>query len=864
LGLLFPEGDAVTAATLYGDTPAALAANGLVQRLIGSLLQQRPAGRSVRVLEIGAGTGGTTSHLLPALPAAATEYTFTDIAPLFVHRAAEKFRNYPFVRCSVLDIEQAPAAQGFEPYAYDLVVAANVLHATSDLRQSVRHVRELLAPGGLLVLLEGTARLRFIDLIFGLTEGWWRFADRELRPAHPLLSAEQWQTRLEECGFRHAGSVASPRESGGIWSTQALIIAKAEERETVSAQAESHHWLILAQRRCALADALRAQIKAAGDVAALVYPGEAYERLTDGALRIDPANPADYRRLLEETAAERGIPLARVVQLWGAAPPPAAADEDLERAAILGWGAALHLVQAMDACEGRTPELWLVTRGAQPVGREKLPGVVQSPLWGFGKVVNLEYPEMRGVCVDLDAGDEERAARNLFEEIRRRSPDDQVAFRGGRRYVARLSRHRAIAKRTAFAIRPDGTYLITGGQRGLGLATAKWLVERGARSLVLIGRSARDAEISEDLAELRRDGAIVETMRADVSDAEQVARVLAHIEADLPPLRGIVHAAGVLDDGALAQQTPERFRRVLAPKMLGAWHLHRLTRRLPLDFFVLYSSLASLLGSAGQANHAAANAFLDALAHHRRGLSLPALSINWGVWSEIGAAVRHQVGQRVRTQGLGTITPRQGMLILDRLMSRQATQVGVTPIDWAVLGQRFRAGRKPPFFANFADQRRTADLGGPEQPVDLKGELRTTAPAERRARVTAHLREQVAGVLRLAPDDVDLQQPLNRIGLDSLMAVELRNRLRSQLGLDVPLVRFMEDASITGLAAELSPSLAEPGSEPDSMAPLDPEPLLARLDQFTDAEVDALLSAALADDPDLLASAALAAAGGRK
>ncbi|MGH8573041.1 MAG: methyltransferase, partial [Gammaproteobacteria bacterium] len=192
LGLLFPEGEPVTAANLYGDSPGARAANGTVRRLVRSLLERLPEDRRVRILEIGAGTGGTTSHLLDELPAERTDYVFTDISPLFVHRAAEKFSAYPFLRFSVLDIEEPPVGHGFEPGGYDLVVAANVLHATRDLRRSLHHVRELLAPGGLLVLLEGTAPLRFIDLIFGLTEGWWHFADPDLRPAHPLLSAERW------------------------------------------------------------------------------------------------------------------------------------------------------------------------------------------------------------------------------------------------------------------------------------------------------------------------------------------------------------------------------------------------------------------------------------------------------------------------------------------------------------------------------------------------------------------------------------------------------------------------------------------------------------------------------------------------
>jgi acyl transferase domain-containing protein len=848
LGLLFPDGDAVTAATLYGDSPGAKAANGFVGRLVAALVERLPADHTIRILEIGAGTGGTTAHLLPMLPPERTDYAFTDISPLFVHRAAERFRTSPFVRCRVLDIEQPPATQGFEPQSWDVVVAANVLHATRDLRRTLRHVRELLAPGGLFFLLEGTVPLRFIDLMFGLTDGWWRFADTDLRPDHPLLSAERWRTLLEESGFHHAGTVAAPRDSGGLWSTQALIVAKATESAPEAVWADPAHWLILAPENSSLAGGLRRHLEAAGDVATLVHPGQAYGRLADGNLRIDPVAPADYRRLLDE-AAGQGMPLAGVVDLWATAPEIAGefTAGNPEPAHVLGWGAALHLVQAiMAGTAGTPPALWLVTRGAQPVGeRHDLTAVAQAPLLGLGKVITLEHPELRCVCVDLDGGDEDRNAHSLFDEIRRPPAEDQVALRGGRRFVARLMRQSGSAERAGFAIRPDATYLVTGGQRGLGLETAKWLVASGARSLVLAGRSDAGDEIADDLEDFRSAGAVVETVQADIADGRQVAKLLAHITADLPPLRGIVHAAGVLDDGILMQQNAERFRRVLAPKMLGAWHLHELTRDRPLDFFVLYSSLASLLGSAGQANHAAANAFMDGLAHHRQAVGLPALSINWGVWSGIGAAVRHQVGQRVATRGMGIIAPQQGMRILEHLISRQAAQVGVAPIDWSIFARQARAGRTPPFFENFAQAEPVA-ADHLDAPPDIGAELRVAAPAERRERLAAHLRTQVSGVLRLASDAVAIDQPLNRMGLDSLMAVELRNRLRSQLGLDVPLVRFMEDTSIAALAAELAPQLAQ--TEPATPIVPSLDPLLARLNELTDAEVDTLLDAALAEE----------------
>jgi acyl transferase domain-containing protein len=634
-----------------------------------------------------------------------------------------------------------------------------------------------------------------------------------------------------------------------------------ENRTRAQARRERDHWLLMAPSDSTLADVLRERIERSGDLVTLAHPGAAYCFAEDGAAFLDPADPAHMRALFDELAARVCGRPTRIVHLWGLCPEAAAdfSSGRTDRAYSLGWGSALHLVQAITSHDGPPPRLWLVTQNAQGVDADcDLSGLAQAPLFGFAKVANLEYPELGCVNVDLDSGSDARAAACLFDEIRLETTEDQVAFRGNQRYVARLARHSGAAEPRSSPVRSDATYLVTGGHRGLGLQTAQWLVERGARSLMLVSRNEPDPENLQRVIDMRRAGAVVETACCDVSDADQVARLLARIAASGPPLRGIVHAAGLLEDATLAQENADRFRRVLAPKLLGGWHLHRLTREQPLDFFLLYSSMASLLGSPGQANYAAANAFLDALAHHRRGLGLAALSINWGPWSEIGLAARHQLEPRMRTRGFGMVAPQQGMHVLEYLLSRPSAQVGVAPIDWSVLAQRSQGGGASPFFSNFREFP-TTPAAQPSHGPTAHAALRAAAPEERLAKVTALLCAEIASVLRLAPEDVDMHQPLNRIGLDSLMAVELRNRLRFQLGLDVPLVTFMQDTSIAHLAAELSARVAagtpaqveQPadGSKsvgPEAIAPRDIAPLLDRLDQLTDDEVDAWLGAALA------------------
>ncbi|QYO65133.1 SDR family NAD(P)-dependent oxidoreductase [Leptolyngbya sp. 7M] len=199
-------------------------------------------------------------------------------------------------------------------------------------------------------------------------------------------------------------------------------------------------------------------------------------------------------------------------------------------------------------------------------------------------------------------------------------------------------------------IRPDSTYLITGGTGGLGLLMADWLVQQGAKHLVLLSRRISPTT-APTIQAWQQAGVQVVTATVDVADRSQLAQCLNNLESSLPPLGGIIHAAGVLDDGMLHQQTWEKFAAVLRPKLLGAWNLHQLTQTQPLDFYVLFSSATALLGSPGQANHVAANVFLDSLAHYRRSLGLPALSINWGIWSEVGSAVARQAESRFRGMG---------------------------------------------------------------------------------------------------------------------------------------------------------------------------------------------------------------------
>ena len=245
------------------------------------------------------------------------------------------------------------------------------------------------------------------------------------------------------------------------------------------------------------------------------------------------------------------------------------------------------------------------------------------------------------------------------------------------------------------------TYLIAGGFGGLGLRLARWLVERGAKNIALLGRGGANAQSTELLSWAESQGARIVAFRGDISRRSDVKSVLSEIAVRMPPLRGILHAAAVLDDGVLTRQDWSRFERVLAPKVAGSWILHELTESMPLDFFVLFSSMAAVAGAPGQGNYAAANSFEDALAHERRRQGLPAISIDWGAW-DAGMAKREGLDERRRELGLASFSIDEGLALLDYILLENSAQIGAGKVDWSKFIQRFREGAIPKRFSNLA------------------------------------------------------------------------------------------------------------------------------------------------------------------
>jgi acyl transferase domain-containing protein/SAM-dependent methyltransferase len=785
LELLFPGGSLDVTTRLYSDPAPVRTFNGLIASCVEAIVERLPADRRLSILEVGAGTGGTTARVLPHLPPDRTRYLFTDISREFLDRASTRFRDYEFVDYDIFNLDDPPSDRPELQGAFDVVIVANAVHATIDLRRSLDALHRLLRPDGLLILLEVVRPQRMADLTVGLTDGWWAFKDSDVRPDYPLVSAERWARFLDETGF--TGAVAVPTLGQGtdrLLSNQSILLAR-RAAEAVSpglaaGSAARGRWLVFADQ-AGIGDKLAADLEIRGGECLMARRGSDF-RETRGDFRIRPMEAADHAHVLRTFAGANPDACRGVVYLWGL---DADFHEGDEAGAVLGCveaacRPALLAIQAMAGAAWRGGRITIVTRGARPTQLEPSPIYpAQAALWGMAGVLALEHPELRCRRVDLvDAA----ASGKLADELLRA---DAVEPNGRR--VLRLARSRAgQGSVPSLRFRGDAAYLVTGGFTGIGLETARWLAARGAGHLVLVGRNPPDAKARAVAEEIGRGGNAPICLTADIGDPRAAAGVFARLDDEGLDLAGVVHSAGTLSDASVLRQDWARFATVMRAKVEGAWNLHRLTQSRRLDFFVLYSSGASLLGSVGQANHAAANAFMDSLAFLRRAAGLPALSINWGAWRDVGAAADHGVLRKAEAEGVSPIDVEGGLRALERAMIAGSFQVAVLPIDWTRLDTR-----QIPILRD-VDARPTAGRPAPDtEEEDEKGRwrviLETAAPALRRSWLRELLEHAAAKTLGLKPfQTIDPQQPLQETGLDSLLSLQLRNRIASGLTIELP------------------------------------------------------------------------------
>ena len=575
---------------------------------------------------------------------------------------------------------------------------------------------------------------------------------------------------------------------------------------------ETGRWLIFADHS-GLGQAMADRLQREGARCVLVFSGADFAQTGADRFRVDPARPEHFRRLLttmfqDDSAGWRGL-----LHCWSLdAASPETNDDALDDAQTAGCGSVLHLVQALiSGHPGVSLPFWLVTRGVQPVDAPpSAESVAQSPLWGLGRVVALEHPELWGGLIDLDPQAPPAEVDDLLHMIRYPDGEDQIALRGRRSYVARLQRGTApTGNRPASRIRSDATYLITGGLGELGLEVARWLVDRGATRLALLGRTpltlGSPAAVAVQMLEQR--GASVLTLAADVGDRAQMTAAFEELAAGLPPLRGIVHAAGVLENLTLAELSLDALHATLRPKVAGTWLLQQLAGRLELDFFVLFSSMTSVLGWRYTGHYAAANHFLDTCAHHLRGDGQPATSVNWGPWGEAGMVSRNGQEKSFGRMGIAPLPVVTGLAQLGKVLATDAAQVAVIDADWERFDALYQAIRPSRLLAQLDCTAATHGSASSERPVIDR--LRAAPRAQWKEILVAFLRQKVAHVLRVGSERVPGNLSVVELGLDSIMAMEVTWACNEELAVPLILREVFEPASLTALAAVLADKLAE-------------------------------------------------------
>jgi len=873
LTLIFPSDEKqLSANNLYRDTPLATYFNGLVAQSVLAFAHARQPNQTLRLLEVGAGTGGTTSTIVPLLAAepalrGLVSYTFTDVSPVFLPAARKRFEAYDWITYQTLDIERDPSEQGFIVHDYDIVVACNVLHATRCMRDTMTHILQLLAAGGAVVVLEQTVANAWVDITFGCLKGWWAYEDLDLRPAHPLLTRAKWTSLMANVGYAETQFLPGPDAQ----TAQAVIIGRAPAvlpvapvlatrlRPFIPSGKATPSFLVFADGGGRLPSSVGARLAALCQ--SVLHPGACilvtpparertlqpgcYEVVAPGHFAVAPTDKAALERLFTEALGPTLLADMRALFFcWGldlpATPAPAANGASLVTALAPAGEALLCTTQALLAAAehaAHVPRLVLLTRDAQVLRDAEGParantGLLQAPLIGMLKGIEAEHPELNALTIDLDpiavgpARLDAILQAVLVEAVVTQPREQEVTLRGERRWVARLHRlplpprdSAALAVPTASPVSAAGTYLITGGLGGLGLVFGRWLLKLGAGAVVLAGRRTPTEKAAAELAAMAAEfpGARVEAALCDVSRYTDVAALVGRLRDEAaaghrPPLRGVLHSVGVLQDGILTRQDWARFEAVFAPKIDGAWYLHTLTRDLPLDSFIMFSSFASLLGSAGQVNHGAANAFLDRFAAYRRALGLPALTVQWGAWAEVGALVNvtDQRMQRAKSLGEVPFSNRVGVDAFEWLF-RASCAGAIQPVHVAGIGLLHWDRTLPHFHSpqSYHDLIRAEVAprvltprasAGPSTrggaPAATTADSATNAVAlvrrVKRGGAAASVKETVLEVVRTIMGlregkTIEDEQPLQSLGMDSLMAVELRNHLMRQFSIKVGL-----------------------------------------------------------------------------
>jgi NAD(P)-dependent dehydrogenase (short-subunit alcohol dehydrogenase family)/aryl carrier-like protein len=698
-----------------------------------------------------------------------------------------------------------------------------------------------------------------------------RVIDENLHLVSDLQGARLWY--LDE---------SSPLVRAAEWVYSVQFEPMAEAAIQAETSAKTHRWLILADRQ-GVGEALGRALEAQGDEVTLFGRDEQRESASNDDAAGEAAVLVELQRAL--ASRENGADMVDgVVHLWSLDGQIAenAKVHEVEEALTAGAESALLCMKELAGRNDvRPPRLWVVTRGAQSIGAVDAPAdPAHTTVWGLARSFAAECPSMWGGIVDLpNLPGVESPVHLLAGVLRLSGREDQLAIRNGAVLAARLARVPLSPTVRDFQCRSDATYVITGGLGGIALGLAAWLVGRGARHLALFGRTSlppreewnsvpQDSRTGRRIVAVRRletMGALVRVESVDVGNEDSLNAGFARLaEAGCPEVRGIIHTAGVMGYQPLREAGLETFRVMTGGKSLGGWLLHKWAAGKQLDCFVLFSSATALVNFPFVGSYAAANAFLDGLAHRRKAQGEPAVAINWGLWSAEGMAedVSARGLDALEARGLRPIPAELGYELIGIFTQQKIPQVGVLPVDWEKWNIGPLGEVRSPFYDRLIHPASDQNLAASQ---DLRAAIAAASGGEQLRLIREAARQCIATVLGLAESELDDEVAISRLGLDSLMATELRNRLVAHVGCSLPLVCLLEGPSAAELVQMLEVELkaAEartargdsrelPGTKAEAGSLEGREAgILNNLDSLSEEDIDRLLKEMLKEEENV-------------
>lgn len=525
-------------------------------------------------------------------------------------------------------------------------------------------------------------------------------------------------------------------------------------------------------------------------------------------LQVSRANPEWPSEVIDRILDQDTDRFRGVVSCVGLFEPRADEDGSIRQdRAVRIVGDTTELAATLGRRDVLTGPFLLLTSGSVEVtGFTGVHRLESAPLWGFLPILRSEYAGLRSRVFDMDARAEDRWVEAVLGELGTDGEEGRVAWRAGKRFVARLEPFRDTGPTRESVVRDDRAYLVTGGLGWVGRAIAEWLASKGAGLIALNARRAPDPETSQWIRALREAGTRVEVVLGDVADTAQVRAVFETVDAFDVPLGGIFHAAGVLRNQEIVDTTREVHRDLMASKVAGTWNLHLESLQRPVEMFVLFGTLASLMGRTLQAAYAAANAYLPAVAAHRVESGLPVTCLEWGLWGGGGMVgdVTDRALAAFRSTGITPLEPARAVTVLEDHLREQTRRVAIASIDWEVASEAATGVALEPFFDRLIEDAPADDQSILDSAADQLKALAELTSEERTERLVHLITEQMSGVLGIEPADLSPDLDVRLSGFDSLMALELRHRLETELGLTMPAPGAMGSMSPAKLGAQLA------------------------------------------------------------